>query len=211
LAPLPDLCQLRDRHQAILLIDEAHGTGILGSHGSGLAEHQQVAGDIDVTISTASKALGSLGGIVTARPEVIDTLINTARPFIYTTAAPPTAVAAIEAALDIVRDEPQRRIALAALSTRLRTGLRKIGWDIPDDPTPIIPLIIGDAAAAIAISTRLTEAGFLIPAIRPPTVAPGTSRLRITLRCDVTVDDIDRLIIAVGPFNGPLRSPSATL
>lgn len=197
-ADLPALCELRDRHGAILIVDEAHGTGVLGETGSGLAEQQGVAGDIDVTISTASKALGSLGGIVTGPQEVIETLINSARSFIYTTAVPPTTAAAIDAALDVVRDEPQRRLRLRTLSDRLRSGLRQRRWDVADDPTPIVPLVIGEAAAALALSTRLEEAGFLIPAIRPPTVAPGTSRLRITLRCDLTDEDIERLIETIG-------------
>lgn len=195
-APLPDLCELRDRHEAILVVDEAHGTGVLGATGAGLAELQGVAGNIDVTISTCGKALGCLGGVVTGEQVVIEALVNTARTFIYTTAPPPMQAAAIDAALDVVRDEPQRRDRLAALSARLRAGLRERGWDVRDDPTPIVPLVVGDEGKAIALSRRLEERGYLVPAIRPPTVPKGTARLRVTLRCDLEDADVDGLIEA---------------
>jgi 8-amino-7-oxononanoate synthase len=187
-ADLPQLCDLADEHDAILIVDEAHGTGVLGATGAGLGEQQGVADRVDIVISTASKALGSLGGIVTAKRVVIDTLINRARSLIYTTAAPPTQVAAINAALDVIRDEPQRR-------ERLQAMIAKVGEALGIDAvTPIIPIVVGDAAAAIDLSNRLRDTGFHAPAIRPPTVAPGASRVRITLRCDLEDADIDRLI-----------------
>lgn len=198
-ADLPALCELRDRHDAILVVDEAHATGVLGENGSGLAEHQSVGGRIDVTISTASKALGSLGGIVTANEVVIQTLINHARSFIYTTAVPPTQAAAIGAAMDVLRDEPQRRRRLAELSRRLRGMLRESGWPVADDPTPIIPLIVGDPSRAIAISEQLASCGIFAPAIRPPTVPRGGARLRLSLRCDVLDKELERLVDALGP------------
>ena len=141
-ADLPALCELRDRFGSILIVDEAHATGVLGATGSGLAEHQGVADHIDVTVSTASKALGSLGGIVTSERLVIDTIVNHARSYIYTTAAPPTQVAAIDSALDVIRDEPSRRSRLSDLSTHLRDELIKRGWDVPlaGAPTPIVPV-----------------------------------------------------------------------
>lgn len=197
-ADLPALVDLRDRYGAMLIVDEAHGTGVLGEAGSGLAEHQHVAGRIDVTVSTASKALGSLGGIITAGRTVIDAIVNLARPFIYTTAVPPTQVAAIDAALDVIADEPQRRWRLAEHAAYLRGALRKGGWAVPDDPTPIIPLVVGDNAAALALSGRLEAAGVLAPAIRPPTVPPGSARLRITCRADHTPDHLRMLIDAIG-------------
>jgi 8-amino-7-oxononanoate synthase len=198
-ADLPSLCELRDEHDAMLIVDEAHATGVLGDDGSGLAAAQGVAGCIDVTISTASKALGSLGGIVSASQLVIDTLINRARSFIYTTAVPPVQVAAIDAALDIVRDEPQRRRHVIKLSQDCRTQLRQRGWAVRDDPTPIIPLVVGEDRAALALADRVQQAGFFAPAIRPPTVAPGAARLRISLRADMDAADITRLVDAVGP------------
>lgn len=201
-ADLPALVELRDRCEAVLVVDEAHATGVLGEHGSGLAEHQGVAGRVDVTISTASKAMGSLGGIVTAERVVIETLINDARSFIYTTAAPPTQIAAIEAAMDVIRDEPDRRATLMAHGRRLRGQLRAAGWPVADDPTPIVPVIVGEAGSALALSERLEASGMLVPAIRPPTVPPGSARLRISLRADHTDEQIDRLVAAIGPPPG---------
>ncbi|QNN21316.1 8-amino-7-oxononanoate synthase [Planctomycetales bacterium ZRK34] len=202
-ADLPALCELRDQFDAILIVDEAHATGVLGESGAGLAERQGVAGHIDVTISTAGKALGSLGGIVTAPQLAIDTLINQARTFIYTTAPPVTQVAAVNAALDVIEREPDRRLRLADLSQRLRSRLQQRGWPVADDPTPIVPLIVRDPAAALKMAERLEAEGFLIPAIRPPTVPPDSARLRVSLRADLLDDDIDRLIAAVGaPSDG---------
>lgn len=201
-ADLPALCDLRDQYDAILVVDEAHATGVLGDGGAGLAERQHVAGHIDVTISTAGKALGSLGGIVTASAIVIDTLINRARTFIYTTAPPATQIAAINAALDVIEREPQRRLRLADLSQRLRARLQQQGWPLADDPSPILPLIVGDPAAAMKLSDRLETEGFLVPAIRPPTVPADSARLRVSLRADLLDEDVDRLVAAVGPPSG---------
>ncbi len=199
-ADLPALCALRDRSGAMLIVDEAHATGLLGKQGGGLAEMQDVAGRIDVTVSTASKALGSLGGIVSGSALVIDTLANAARPFIYTTAASPMQVAAIDAALDAIHDEPDRRVRLGELASQLRAGLGERGWAVADDPTPIVPLVIGEAERTVQLAAELEAAGLLVAAVRPPTVAPGSSRLRISLRCDHTEEDIQRLTEALPAF-----------
>ncbi len=198
-ADLPALLALCERHDAWLVVDEAHGTGVLGATGSGLAEHQGVQGKVHATVSTASKALGGLGGLVTGSRDLVDLLTNAARPLIYTTAAPPAVAAAIEAAVAVVRDEPHRRERLFAIGSRLRTALAAAGWPVAMDPTPIVPLICGTNAAALALSARLRAAGFLAPAIRPPTVPPGTARVRLSLRCDLTDTEVERLIEAVGP------------
>lgn len=198
-ADLPALCELADRHGAVLIVDEAHGTGVLGARGAGLAEAQAVAGRIDVTISTASKALGGLGGLITGSSAVIQTIVNCGRSFIYTTAAPPGQAAAVEAALDVVRDEPQRRLRLAAMSQRVREAAASAGYEIAPaaTPTPIVPLITGTPASALALAERLEEKGLLAVAIRPPTVAPNTSRVRLSLRADLTDDDVERLCRAL--------------
>jgi len=190
-ADLPALCDLAEAHDAMLIVDEAHGTGVLGARGAGLCELQNVAQRVDVVISTASKALGGLGGIVTARQVVIDTLINHARSFIYTTAAPPAQVAAIGAALDVIRDEPWRRQRVLELARRVRGTL---GLDDSGVVTPIVPVITGSAAAALALAQRLREAGFDAPAVRPPTVAPNAARVRLSLRADLEDEDVARLI-----------------
>ena len=199
-ADLPTLCDLADRHDATLVVDEAHGTGVLGATGAGLVEHQGVVGRVPVVISTASKALGSLGGIVTASCPVIDTLINHARGFIYSTAPPPAQAAAITAALGVLRDEPWRRERLAELSRRVRAELSAAGWPHLDTDvaTPIVPLHVGTNDAALALAARLEARGLLAVAIRPPTVPPHTARVRLSLRADLTDDDLDHIITAVG-------------
>lgn len=208
-ADLPALCDLADRYHASLIVDEAHGTGVLGQDGSGLASAQGVAqrvytcGTGGIVISTASKALGSLGGIVTADRPVIDLIINKARPFIYSTAVPPAQAAAIDAALDVIRDEPQRREQLAQRSREMRIKLADAGWaseplicDATD--TPIFPLVCGDELGSLALQARLYEAGIFAPAIRPPTVAVGSARVRLSLRADLTQQDLDQTIKAIG-------------
>lgn len=195
-ADLPALCDLADRYDAILVVDEAHGTGVLGDRGSGLCEAQGVSDRVDVVISTASKALGGLGGIVTARQEVIDTLVNHARSFIYTTAVPPAQAAALAAALEVVRDEPWRRHRVREHALRLRTML---GMDSAL-PTPIVPVHAGSAEDAGRLADHLEKHGFFSPAIRPPTVPPGAARVRICLRADLETEDVERIIAALGAW-----------
>lgn len=205
-ADLPALCDLTDRCDASLIVDEAHGTGILGPDGSGLASAQGVAeriyacGTGGLMISTASKALGSLGGLITASQPIIDLLTNKARPFIYSTAVPPAQAAAINAALDVIDREPERRQALARLSQATRNALTDLGWPLDTDaiPTPIVPLIAGNEQAALNLQAKLYNAGIFAPAIRPPTVAPGQCRVRLSLRSDLTQEDIVRLLAAIG-------------
>ena len=188
-ADLPALLEVAERHRATLIVDEAHATGLCGQDGSGLAAAQGVPGEIPVTVSTASKALGSLGGTVTAPQLVIDTLINRARPFIYSTGIPPTQTAGIDAALDLIRDEPARRRRVHTLARRLAAAL-----DAPPPAAAIVPVPCGSNAAALALAAHLAEHHILAPAIRPPTVPPGTARVRLALRADLTDDDLDHLI-----------------
>jgi len=199
---LPALADLAERHDAHLIVDEAHATGLLGPTGAGLIEAQRVADRVAAANSTASKALGSLGGLVTGPTAVIDAVINRARPLIYSTAPPPTQVAAIAAALDVVADEPHRRHRVIELARRVRSAL---GLPAPTDAllTPIVPLIVGAADAAMQLSQHLADAGFLAPAIRPPTVKPGRSRVRLSLRADLTDNHVDRLIQALADADLP--------
>ena len=201
-ADLPKLCDIADRYDAILVVDEAHATGVLGETGSGLCQLQDVSERVGVVVSTASKALGAAGGIVTAKRVVIDTIINRGRPFIYTTAVPPATAAAIDAALDIIRDEPWRRQRLRSLCQLLFSQLKDIGWAdcLPpywDAKTPIFSLIVGENQAALALSDHLLQHGFYTPAIRPPTVANGAARVRISLRADLSDDHLQNLISAL--------------
>ena len=187
-ADLSAICDLADRYDAIIIVDEAHATGVLGARGSGLCELLDVHERVDVVVSTASKALGGLGGIVTARREVIDTLINGARSFIYTTGVPPAQVAVIAAALDVIAKEPWRRHRAIELAGRLRDQL---GMD--EGLTPIVPIACGSAENALEMAGRLEKAGFFAPAIRPPTVAPGSARVRLSVGAEIEDDDVNRL------------------
>ncbi len=197
-ADLERLVEIKERHRAMLCVDEAHATGVLGPNGRGLAAQAGVESRIDITVGTLSKALGGIGGFVSASGSVIEWLIQTARPFIYTTALPPAACAAALAALDVVESEPWRREKVACLAGRLRAGLReRLGVEPGLAETPIVPLIVGDARRATGFSAALEAEGFLVPAIRPPTVPPGTARLRISVSADHSEEDIDRLLEAV--------------
>lgn len=205
-ADLPALCGLAEQFNAIVVADEAHGTGVLGATGAGLCELQGVSQRVHVIVSTASKAMGGLGGIVTARQEVVDTLINHARPFIYTTGATPSQAAAIDAAMDVIEREPHRRQRLAELSRRLRQAIDSLGLTTvqsrdAEEVTPIIPVVMGDAEAALRLASHLRGEGFFAPAIRPPTVAPGAARVRISLRADLEDDHIVRLIESLRSAN----------
>lgn len=202
-ADLPAICDLAEHHGAVTVVDEAHGTGVLGKAGAGLCEAQGVTGRVDITVSTASKALGGLGGIVTGSHAVIDTLVNLARPLIYTTGIPPAQTAAIGAAIEVICHEPWRRRRLTELSERLTAALentnllsdaKRIGLN---PATPIFPLMTGGNDAALAMAARLRERDILAIAIRPPTVAPGAARVRLSLRADLTDGDLSRVIAAV--------------
>ena len=196
-ADLPTLCDLADQYDAILVVDEAHGTGVLGDTGVGLCQLQQVSERVDVVVSTNSKALGGLGGIVTACREIIDTLVNFARPFIYTTAVPAVQASVIGAALDVIRDEPWRRWRVLELSQKLRLAVADLGlaaWRPDALVTPIVPITVGHASEALKLAHALRQHDLFAPAIRPPTVAPGTARVRISLRADLQDADLDRLI-----------------
>jgi 8-amino-7-oxononanoate synthase len=198
-ARLPEIVALAERHDALTVIDEAHGTGVLGEHGGGAAEHFGVADRVDLTVGTMSKALGGAGGFVVGARAWIDLVINRGRSFLFTTAAPAAQAAAASAALAIVRAEPQRRTRLHANAERIRRGLRDVGPPPEHTPpgSPIIPVVFGSAARATAAAGFLLERGFFVPAIRPPTVPAGSSRLRISVSSAHTDGDIDGLIAAV--------------
>ncbi len=198
LADLPRLVQLKRAYGALLCLDEAHATGVLGPHGRGAAELAGVESEIDVTVGTLSKALGGIGGFIAGSRSFIDWVVNTAGPFIYTTALPPAACAAALAALDLVEREPARREKLLALAAHLRGELTARGWDIGRSVSQIVPLIVGDADRAVSLSAKLEAAGILAPAIRPPTVPRGQARLRLSLCADHEPADVERLLAALG-------------
>ena len=197
-ADLQRLAELKRRYDALLCIDEAHATGVFGEHGRGVAEMMGVGPQIDVAVGTLSKALGGIGGFVAGSAEFIEWLINTAGAFIYTTALPPAACAAAMAAMDIVEQEPHRRAHLLELAAYLRRELGEVRrLSIGGSTSHIVPLIVGDAARAVALAKALLADDLLVLPIRPPTVPRGTARLRISLSCEHTRADVDRLLASL--------------
>ncbi len=198
LAPLAELADLAERYDAMLLIDEAHATGVFGPRGRGVAEHLGVEDRTAVRVGTLSKALGGVGGFVVGSRTLIDWLVNRARPYIYSTAGPAAAAAAALAALEVVEQEPQRRTALLERAADLRARLAEQGWDIGRSASQIIPILLGDPQRAVAMAARLREQGIFVPAIRPPTVPEGEACLRISLTYAHTAEMIERLLAALG-------------
>jgi 8-amino-7-oxononanoate synthase len=197
LRELVDLCEAYDAH---LIVDDAHGTGVLGEGGRGAVEAAGVAHDrIAVQIGTLSKALGAEGGFVVGSRVLIDYLANAARPFVFNTGLAPAACGAAAMALTLVVQEPDRRARLHALAQRLRTGLLAIGCNVICGDAPIVPLLIGSASAALEMQARLLATGIFAPAIRPPTVPDGTARIRFTLTAEHSESDVDAIIAACRP------------
>ena len=196
IAPLPRLLELARQHDAWLLIDDAHGFGVTGQ-GRGTLAHFALTSERIVYMGTLGKAAGVAGAFVAAHPTVIATLVQTARPYIYTTALPPLLACALSASLAAIRDEPQRRVRLSALTLRWRRAAAALPWATLPSETPIQPLVLGANAEALRISEGLWQCGIWVPAIRPPTVPRGTARLRITLTAAHTGADVDALARAL--------------
>lgn len=188
--PLPEIVELAARFEAIVLVDDAHGTGVLGEQGRGTVAHFSLPHDCCIQVGTLSKALGSLGGFVCGSRILIDYLRNRSRPLLYTTGLPASAAGAALAALALVEGGETLRQDLRDNVTRLVAGLRKNGVPVESSETPIIPLIIGESDATLEVSRKLFDAGIYCPALRPPTVPEGTARLRVSLMATHTDEDI---------------------
>ncbi|ALK95042.1 8-amino-7-oxononanoate synthase [Massilia sp. WG5] len=195
LAPLPELLALCERHGAWLVVDDAHGFGVLGAHGRGALEHFKLRSPNLVYVGTLGKAAGVGGAFIAAHAAVIELMIQRARPYIYTTAAPPALAHALLASLDIIEGEEgaQRRTQLNGLIAQLDGELRLQRWQRPLSHTAIQPIVIGANEEALRVAGRLHAQGLWVPAIRPPTVAVGTARLRVTLCAAHTEHDVARL------------------
>ncbi|WP_421850113.1 8-amino-7-oxononanoate synthase [Novosphingobium sp.] len=189
-APLAELARLAEQHEAIMLIDEAHATGVFGPDGRGLAAALDGRADT-VVLRTCGKALGCEGALVCGPAVMRDFLVNRARPFIFSTAPSPLMAAAVREALRMLADEPERRAGLMARVAQAEAALAPWGAEVTG--TQIMPLVLGDEVRTMAVAARLQAAGFDIRGIRPPTVPPGTSRLRISLTQNITPEDIDAL------------------
>jgi 8-amino-7-oxononanoate synthase len=201
-APLSALAELAEQHDAMLAVDEAHATGVLGATGRGSCEAAHVEDRVDVRIGTLSKALGSIGGFVVGRKAVIEWLVNRARPYVFSTALPPPAAAASRAALAIVGEEPERRRQLLETAAALRLTLASAGWNIGPSTSQIIPIVVGNAAETLSLAAALRERGMLVPPIRPPSVPDGASRLRLSLSYGHTPDMIGHLVAALVQLRG---------
>ena len=192
IAPLPELLALAERFDAWLVVDDAHGIGVLG-RGRGTLAHFGMASERIVTMATLGKALGGYGAFVTGAPEVVEWLMQRARPYVFSTALPPAAASAATASLAIVAAEPDRIGRLHANIAAFHEGLAQAGI-AGASPTAIQPVLVGDPARAVSLSARLRERGHLVPAIRPPTVPAGTSRLRVSLSADHSPAQVASLV-----------------
>lgn len=195
LAPLREIIELKEKHGAWLMLDEAHATGLYGEKRRGLAEQTGVAEQVEIQMGTLGKALGSAGGYVCGSRALIDCLVNRARSFIFSTAPVPSAAAAAAAAVELVQAEEGRSrcASLWSMVERVRQELIRLGFALPPDHSAILPLLIGDESDAVLTAATLREQGVFVPAVRFPTVARGLARLRLTLTADHTTEDLNRL------------------
>lgn len=214
LAPLVRLAQLAREYDAMLMVDEAHATGVFGAMGRGLVEHftadyPDLHEHVHIRVGTLSKALGTGGGFVVGRQSLIDWLANRARTYVFSTAQPAATSAAAVAALDIVQQEPQRRTQLLTTAAKLRARLGEQGWNTGQSESQIIPLLVGDPEQTMRFAERLREAGFFVPGIRPPTVPHGESLLRLSLCFHHTPEMIDTLLDELGHMRAGAATPAS--
>jgi 7-keto-8-aminopelargonate synthetase-like enzyme len=196
IAPLPDLVMFAERHDAMLMIDDAHATGVLGRSGRGTVEHFGLNGKVPIQMGTLGKALGSFGAYVAGDRGLISYLRNTARSYVFSTSLPPSACAASISALCLVDSEDWRRERLRVNRKRLIEGLDALDIVSAGSETPIIPVVVGSAEQAVRASARLLQKGIFAPAIRPPSVPEGSSRIRMTVMATHTEVDVDQALSA---------------
>ena len=194
IAPLPDICDLAAQHGSMVLVDDAHGFGVLGKDGNGTVSHFGLEGKEIIQMGTLSKAVGALGGYIAGSRTLIELLINRARGFIFTTGLPPATLAAANAALDVIRSSPELRQHLFLHAKRLKTALTDLGYTLLPSETQILPVVLGSPQRATSIAEALLAEGVFAPAIRPPAVPAGTSRLRLTVMATHTGMEIEQAI-----------------
>jgi len=197
IAPLPKILKQFDKTNSAVLVDDAHGFGVLGKHGGGCVEHFNCNDDVDILMGTLGKAFGTFGAFVAGSEELIETLIQSARSYIFTTAMPAAIAEATRTSLKIVKTENERREKLKSLISQFRTGAREIGLNLADSITPIQPVIVGSSKQALKMSRALAEKDILVTAIRPPTVSKGSARLRITFSAAHTEKQVEELLSAL--------------
>jgi 8-amino-7-oxononanoate synthase len=196
-APLVELVELAERFHAVLIVDEAHATGVFGAGGRGLCEALHVEHSVAVRIGTLSKALGSVGGFVAGQRRLIDWLMNRARPFVFSTALPAACHQASLAALQRVREQPARGAELLRRAQRWRAALAERGWNTGQSASQIIPIVVGDPQRTMALAERIRAHGLLVPGIRPPTVPDGESLLRVSVSLAHQEEHGERLLEAL--------------
>ncbi|MEZ6119894.1 MAG: 8-amino-7-oxononanoate synthase [Pirellulaceae bacterium] len=194
MAPLAEIAELAEQSNSMLLVDEAHATGVFGSNGTGLCEVHGIHSSNMIRIGTLSKAFGSCGGFASGSLALVEWLYNRARSYVFSTAMPAVTCVASLAALEIVQGEPQRRQRLVENATYLRERLQSDGWNTGHSASQIVPIFLGEPERAVALAAKLREAGCLVPAIRPPSVPEGESLLRISLTSEHTRSQLDQLI-----------------
>ena len=204
IAPLPDICDLAAKYDAMVLVDDAHGFGVLGKDGSGTVAHFGLEGKGIIQMGTLSKAVGALGGYIAGTRPLIELLINRARGFIFTTGLPPATLAAANAALDLMRSTPELQQRLFSHAKHLKTALIDLGYTLLPSETQILPVVLGSPQRATNTAEALLAEGVFAPAIRPPAVPPDTSRLRLTVMATHTEAEIQRAIAAFTSVFPPL-------
>jgi glycine C-acetyltransferase len=206
IAPLPDLVDVADRHGAVMMIDDAHASGVLGPGGKGTAAHFGIdPSRVDIQVGTLSKAIGVLGGFIAGPSHLIDWLVNRGRPYLFSTSAPPAVTAACIAALDVIEAEPERIRRLWDNTTFFKKGLEDLGFDTGSSETPITPVIAGEARTAQDLSRLLFDEGVFTPAIVFPTVPKGRSRVRTIVTAEHTQDDLQEALDAFERVGKQLR------
>jgi glycine C-acetyltransferase len=198
IAPLPALVEVAEKHGAIMMLDDAHASGVLGAGGAGTVDHFGLHGRVDVQVGTLSKAIGVLGGFIAGPPHLIRWLVNRGRPSLFSTSAPPAVTAACIEALEIIRDEPDRLERLWENTRTFKAGLHELGFDTGESETPITPVITGDEEKTQAFARQLFEEGVFTPAIVYPTVAKGRARVRTIVTAEHTTEDLAEALEVFG-------------
>jgi len=197
IAPLPDIVKIAKEHNIMTMVDDAHAAGILGKNGSGTSSYFGLDNKIDIMMGTLSKAVASEGGYAAGSKNLIDYLKNCARSFIYSTALSPATIAVSIKALEIIENDAERRVNLLKMSNWFQNELKVAGFNVMETKTPIIPIMIGSSDKAVEFNKNLLEEGIYVPAIRPPTVPEGTSRLRVSLMATHTKQDLEEALIKI--------------
>jgi glycine C-acetyltransferase len=205
IAPLPDLVGVAERRGAIMMIDDAHASGVLGKGGAGTVDHFGLHGRVDIQVGTLSKAIGVMGGFIAGPHELIEWLVNRGRPFLFSTSAPPAVIAACIEALDIIEDEPERLERLWENSRSFKEGLRDLGFDTGESETPITPVVTGEEEATQLFARRLFEEGVFTPAIVFPTVAKGRARVRTIVTAEHTPEELTEALATFGRVGRELK------